>query len=94
MTITRKKKSEKSEKLKKKKLDFNLLTSWIFFKIKFFFFTFFKFTWKIGNRLIRKKNQFSDFSDYYFSSYGHFSVLFLKKSPQFSRSIQNIPHHS
>ena len=68
-----------------------------------------KFTWKIGNRLIRKKNQFSDFYDFYFSSYGHFSVIFLKKSPQFSmitrkikigkkfyscfRSIQNIAHH-
>ena len=73
-----------------------------------FFFS--KFTWKIGNRLNRKKNQFSNFSDFYFSSYGHLSVLFLKKSPQFSmmtrkikieeffyyssRSIQNIPHHS
>ena len=50
------------------------------------------------------------FSDFYFSSYGHFSVIFLKKSPQysmitrkirigdffcyFSRSIQNIAHHS
>ena len=26
----------------------------------------FKFTWKIGNRLNRKKNQFPDFSDFYF----------------------------
>ena len=78
-------------------------------KQNFFFFKFLKFTWKIGNRLIRKKNQFSDFFDFYFSSYGHFSVIFLKKSPQFSmitrkikignffnnfsRSIQNIAHH-
>ena len=28
-----------------------------------------KFTWKIWNRLNRKKNQISDFSDFYFSSY-------------------------
>ena len=28
-----------------------------------------KCTWKIGNRLNRKKNQISDFSDFYFSSY-------------------------
>ena len=50
------------------------------------------------------------FSDFYFSSYGHFSVIFVKISPQFSmitrekkmgeffyyfsRYIQNIPHHS
>ena len=32
---------------------------------------------------IRKKNQFSDFSDFYFSSYGHFSVIFLKNQPNF-----------
>ena len=54
------------------------------FKIQFFFFfKFLKFTWKIGNRLIRKKNQFSDFSDFYFSSYGHLSVIFLKNHPNF-----------
>ena len=29
----------------------------------------FKFTWKIDNRLNRKKNQILDFSDFYFSSY-------------------------
>ena len=28
------------------------------------------------NRLNKKKNQVSDFSDFYFSSYGHFSVIF------------------
>ena len=33
---------------------------------------FLKFTWKIGNRLNRKKNQISNFSFFYFSSYGHF----------------------
>ena len=43
----------------------------------FYFFLFLKFTWKIGNRLNRKKNQFSDFSVFYFSSYSHFSVIFL-----------------
>ena len=35
-----------------------------------FFSKVFKFTWKMRNRLKRKKNQISDF---YFSSYGHFS---------------------
>ena len=29
----------------------------------------FKFTWKMRNRLYRKKNQISGFSDFYFSSY-------------------------
>ena len=31
-----------------------------------------KFTWKIRNRPNRKKDQISDFSDIYFSSYGNF----------------------
>ena len=31
-----------------------------------------KFTWKIRNRLNRKKNQMSDYSDFYFLSYGLF----------------------
>ena len=57
---------------------------------KFLFSKFLKFTWQIGNRLIRKKNQFSDFYDFYFSSYGHFSVIFLKKSPQFSMITRKI----
>ena len=43
-----------------------------------------KFTLKIGKWLNRKKNQFSDLSEFYFSSYGHFSVIFLTSSPQFS----------
>ena len=32
-----------------------------------------KFIWRNCNRLNKKKNQVSDFSDFYFSSYGHFS---------------------
>ena len=34
-----------------------------------FFSKVFKFTWKMRNRLNREKNQISDFSDFYFSSY-------------------------
>ena len=44
---------------------------------------FFKFTRKIRNRLNRKINQILDFSDFYFSSYGNFLVIFILKSPQF-----------
>ena len=33
-----------------------------------------KFTLKNHNRLNKKKNQVSDFFDFYFASYGHFSV--------------------
>ena len=48
--------------------------------ILFYFFRFklktnlkvFKLTWKIWNRLNRKKNQISDLCDFYYSSYGHF----------------------
>ena len=37
-----------------------------------------KFTWKMWNRLNRKKNWISGFSDFYFSSFGHFwSFLYL-----------------
>ena len=43
----------------------------IFFS-PFFFSKVFKFTWKIRNRLNRKKNHIPDFSDLYFSSYSHF----------------------
>ena len=39
-----------------------------------------KFTWKIRNRLNRKKNHISDFSDFYFSSYGHFLNIFVTSS--------------
>ena len=56
----------------------------------FFFFNFFKFWWKIGNRLNRKWNQISKFSDFYFSSYGHFSVIFVKKiTPIFDDNSKN-----
>ena len=49
-----------------------------------------KFTWKIGNRLNRKRNQFSGLCDFYFSSYGHFSVIFFFKSPQFPMITRKI----
>ena len=44
------------------------------------------------NRLNRKKFFFSDFSDFYFSSYGHFwsfLVIFVFKSPQFSMNFHD-----
>ena len=50
-----------------------------------------KFTWKIGNWLNRKKNQFSDFSDSYFSSYGRFSAIFCDViTPIFDDNSKNI----
>ena len=49
-----------------------------------------EFTWNIGNRLNTKKNQNSDFSDFYFSSYGHFSVIFVTSAPQFPMITQKI----
>ena len=63
--------------LRKKKL-------FIFKKI---YLKFFKFTWKIQNRLNRKKNQISDFTDFYFSSYGHFSVILWRHHPKFQRNF-------
>ena len=41
-------------------------------KNQFFFSKVLKFTWKMWNQLNWKKNQISDFSDLYFSSYGYF----------------------
>ena len=50
-----------------------------------------KFAWKIGNWLNRKKNQFSDFSDSYFSSYGRFSAIFCDViTPIFDDNSKNI----
>ena len=43
-----------------------------FFFSNFFFSKVLKFTWKMRNRLNRKKNQISGFSNFYFLSYGHF----------------------
>ena len=41
------------------------------------------------NVLNRKKKQISDFSDFYFLSYGHFLVIFVTSSPQFSMNFHN-----
>ena len=49
----------------------------------------FTFTWKIRNRMNRKKNQISDFSDFHFSSYGHFFVISVTSSLQFSMNFHN-----
>ena len=89
MTITRKIKiwnlvllsiqpiADLSSKFKKeKKMDFDL--AWYpTFKINFFF-TFSKFTWKIGNRLNKKKNQIFPISIF------RIVVIFETSSPQFS----------
>ena len=55
----------------------------------FFFFKEVKFTWKIQNRLNRKKNQISDFSDFNFSSYGHFLVILCRHHPNFRWTFQD-----
>ena len=52
-----------------------------------FFSKVFKFTWKIWNRPNRKKNQISDFYDFYF----WVMVIFVFKTPQFS---MNFPDNS
>ena len=81
----------------------------VLFKINFLFFLFFKCTWKIQNRLNRKKNQISDFTNFYFSSYSYFvtsspqlSIKFCTISKNINRRIlyysshstQHIPHLS
>ena len=50
-----------------------------------FFFPFLKFTWKIGIQLNRKKNQILDFSNFYFSSYGHFCDVITPIFDEISR---------
>ena len=65
---------------------FNIWTK----KIPIFFSKVLKFTWKMWNRLNRKKNPISDFSDLYFSSYGYFwSFLYpnLFCTPVITRKI-------
>ena len=41
------------------------------------------FLWKMRNVLKRKKNNVSDFSYYYFSSYSHFLVILWRHHPNF-----------
>ena len=48
-----------------------------------------KFTWKIRNRLNRRKNQISDFYDCYFSSYCHFCSKNCKFSMNFHDKSKN-----
>ena len=50
----------------------------IFFS-PFFFSKVFKFTWKMRYVLNRKKNHIPDFSDFYFSSFGHFCTPIFDK---------------
>ena len=40
---------------------------------------------KIGNQLNRNKNQIPDFSDFYFSSYGHFCAVIIPILDEISR---------
>ena len=49
----------------------------------FFFSKVVKFTWKMRNVLNQKKNHESDFSDFYFPSYGHFLVILWRHHPNF-----------
>ena len=57
-----------------------------------------KFTWKIWNQLNRKKNQISDFSDYYFSSYAEKTVkqaiLWMPLSAYLFRLKSSIQKHA
>ena len=49
----------------------------------------FKFTCKNRNRLNTMKNHASDFSDFYFSSYGHFLVIFWRQHFNFRWIFSN-----
>ena len=49
------------------------------------FFKVIKLTWKIRNRLNRKKNQISDFTNFYFLSNGHFCDVITQIFDEISR---------
>ena len=48
-----------------------------------------KFTWKIQNRLNKKKKQISNFSNFHFSSYGHFCSKYCQLSMNFHDNSSN-----
>ena len=78
------------------------LTECITNQMNFFLSKVFKLTWKMQNLMNRKKNQISDFSQFHFSSYGHFCTLIfdefftitlkLKIRKLFFHSIQHISY--
>ena len=49
----------------------------------------FKFTWKMRNMLNRKKKKISDFSHFYFSSYGHFCTPIFDELFTITRKIKS-----
>ena len=61
---------------KKKKKNQKCLDIWTKKNLQFFFTKVFEFTWNMQNVLNRKKNKISGFSNFYFSSYGHYWSFF------------------
>ena len=63
-----------------------MMTDEIQIKIQIFFFNVHE---RSGMILNGKKNQISDFSDFYFSSCGNFLVILVTSSPQFSMNFHD-----